>query len=236
MDTSAPRYAVYFAPDPASALWRFGCSVVGRDAADGPGAAAGGLRAALEARWPDWAASTAEPRKYGFHATLMAPFRLRAGLGEADLIAGAARFCAGRGGCAAAGLAVAPLADFVALVPVGDTAELQALAADVVTAFDACRAPLDDAGRARRLASPLTPRQRGYLETYGYPYVHEEFRFHMTLCGPLPPGRTHAVATELAAQFAARVPAGPVRIDRLAVFKQDTPAAPFRIVARSHLA
>jgi Protein of unknown function (DUF1045) len=38
---------------------------------------------------------------------------------------------------------------------------------------------------ARRRPETLTPRQRALLDVWGYPYVMEEFQFHLTLTGPL---------------------------------------------------
>ena len=75
--TSASRYALYLAPPPDSALWRFGCAALGRDAASGEdmhGYAPSGY--ATEA----WRAASAEARRYGFHATLKAPLRLKPGV------------------------------------------------------------------------------------------------------------------------------------------------------------
>ena len=68
--TGFPRYAMYFAAGADSALSRFGAGLLGYDAHTGdevpfPDVA---LRVA-----PDWHDITADPRKYGFHATLKAP-------------------------------------------------------------------------------------------------------------------------------------------------------------------
>ena len=78
------RYAVYLAPPPESALWRFGSDVIGRDAASGqqrPGFAAAGFDAEA------WRDMTSEPRRYGFHATIKAPFRLADDASLSDLSA-----------------------------------------------------------------------------------------------------------------------------------------------------
>ena len=79
----AMRYAIYYAPDPASALWLFGSSVLGYDARTGrnvPLLAPAGISLA------DWEMATTDPRRYGFHATLKAPFRLALGMSEAALL------------------------------------------------------------------------------------------------------------------------------------------------------
>ena len=81
---------------------------------------------------------------------------------------------------------------------------------------------------ARRLRSPLSPQQRELLVRYGYPYVHEEFRFHMTLTGRVP--RPVEVTAALEPEFLARVPQT-MEFDRLAIFKQAAPEERFRILA-----
>jgi putative phosphonate metabolism protein len=229
MSEQGPRYAIYFAPEARSPLWRFGCSVLGTDAEAGQDVA---FPATLENTWPNWPALTSDPRKYGFHATLMAPFRLRDGIGKADLIDEVRSFAAHRRSCEIAGLKVASLGRFVALVPIGDAGALQALAAQIVDQFEGIRAPLSDADRTRRLKSSLTRAQTYYLDKYGYPYVHDEFRFHMTLTGGLPAGTQAAILAQLEALYAATVPPGSVSIDGLSLFRQDNPSAHFRIIAR----
>jgi putative phosphonate metabolism protein len=229
MSENGPRYAIYFAPDAASPLWQFGCSVLGTDAETGGDVP---FAPTLESLWPDWAALTSEPRRYGFHATLKAPFRLRDGIGKTDLIDAVSRFAADQKRVELSGLRMATIGRFVALVPVGDVSRLQALAARVVDTFEHLRAPLSDADRARRLKSPLTRAQTYYLDKYGYPYVHDEFRFHMTLTGGLAKETLPAVQTQLAELFTAAVPEGAVTVGGLAVFRQDHSGARFRIVAR----
>lgn len=224
---SRPRYALYYAPASDSALWRFGSTTLGYDALtaeDLPFAVPPGCDAAL---WPDL---TAEPRRYGFHATLKAPFELAQGRSEEQLHAFARNYAAGLEGVRLAGLSVAALGSFVALTPSEPSEDLQRFAFALVQAFEPFRAPLAEADRARRLKSPLTPAQHAYLEAYGYPYVGDAFRFHMTLTGSLPGDQAGPVKRALEAAYAAAVPAGPIRIDRFALFRQDDRASRFRLL------
>ncbi|WP_150287004.1 DUF1045 domain-containing protein [Rhabdaerophilum calidifontis] len=228
-----PRYALYYAPDPASALWAFGTSVIGYDAATGrdvpfdpPELAA--VNGKINADW--------HPRKYGFHATLKAPIVLAEGFGEADLLDACAAFAAGTAPVLLDGLAVTELDSNFALRPVGDTTALDAFAFAVVKDFDVFRAPLSAEERARRLAAPLSERQRDYLERYGYHYVGEEFWFHMTLTGPIEAPLRPAIGAALRAAHARRVGGGPVAIDNVTLFRQEDRARPFRILARFPLA
>src|SRR5207245_1192733 len=92
------------------------------------------------------------------------------------------------------------ISGFIAVIPAEPVAELQQLAADCARDFDSFRAPLGAEDRARRRPEKLTERQRDYLDRWGYPYVMEEFRFHMTLTG-----RLDAERRGLVAQIASRL-------------------------------
>ena len=128
---------------------------------------------------------TMTPRKYGFHGTLKPPFRLAEGC-TLDRLDIAARNVAAK--CTPAvcnGLALRPLGDFLALTPVGDRTPLQAIAEACVRDFDAFRAAPTPTELARRRQNGLTERQETLLTNWGYPYVLEEFQFHLTLSGKL---------------------------------------------------
>lgn len=224
MTEPAPRYALYYAPAADSVLWRFGSATLGYDAitgADLPFAAPPGCEAL------DWPDLTAEPRRYGFHATLKAPFELATGRNEGALRAFARNYVAGRPPVRLAGLSVNALGRFIALTPSEPSEALQRFAFDIVQAFEPFRAPLSQADLARRLQSPLTPAHRAYLEAYGYPYVGDAFRFHMTLTGSLPDGEVAPVKAALAQAYAQAVPADPMLVDRVAIFKQDRRSSRF---------
>ena len=127
-------------------------------------------------------------------------------------------------------LAPAILGSFVALVPAEPAPALRALADAAVRRFEAFRAPLDPADRDRRLAGGLTERQRDHLLRWGYPYVFEEFFFHMTLSGPLcdPPDRRRL--SDAFARFGADALAEPLTGMVLAVFRQPDRGQPFTII------
>ncbi|MGE0565131.1 MAG: DUF1045 domain-containing protein [Pseudolabrys sp.] len=226
MSSAVPRYAIYFVPPADSVLYRFGSAVLGYDAYSGenvshlPGFEAG-----------HWRDIVREPRIYGFHATLKAPFALVDGADEAGLIAAANAFAKGRESFAAGRLAVRELGSFIALVPEAACPPLDGLAADCVRAFDLFRAPLDGYDRSRRLKSPLTPSQVENLDRWGYPYVFEEFRFHMTLTGALPDGLRKKTFSTLRDNFAAADHAQELRVTQIVVVRQSDRNASFRVVA-----
>jgi putative phosphonate metabolism protein len=224
--TDTPRYALYYAPAPRSELGRFGAHLLGYDAFSHKT-----LRfpVDIEQALPDWGELTQDPRKYGFHATLKAPMALADGKIEAELLAACAEFAATPRPIPVIAPVVSAISDFIAVVPSQPSAELQALAADAVRNFDSFRAPLTGKDRARRNPDRLPPRQREYLERWGYPYVMEEFRFHMTLTGRLPAERREAVLAILRKRFAA-LQLTARAVDRLALFRQDNAAARFRVI------
>ena len=221
------RYALYFTPAPDTALWRFGSGVLGYDSATRE-AAAFPAHALWHEPWFERAQET--PARYGFHATLKAPFALAPGISEDVLLERAASFSAGRVPICLPALEVASLGDFVALRPLAEDAELNRLAAACVRDFDDLRAPLSAEDRARRLASALKPRQHRHLEDWGYPYVFEDFRFHMTLTGALPKS-LQPRALEVLRTLYYRI-SGPVWIDAITVLAQPTRDSRFAVVER----
>jgi Protein of unknown function (DUF1045) len=222
-----PRYAVYFVPAAESALYRFGASVLGYDCYTGSDV---GFPIPLPTDQSAWREVTAEPRRYGFHATMKAPFHLAEGTEEAALIEAFHTFC--RSTAVAAGFAptVAVLEGFVAIVPAAPEPAVDRLAAACVTAFDRFRAPPGGQDRARRLAAGPSERQVGNLDRWGYPYVFDEFRLHLTLTGRLGVDRQASALSFLREGLAVAHGAGPVPIDRMALLRQDRRDSRFTII------
>jgi putative phosphonate metabolism protein len=229
--TDAPRYAIYYAAAPGTALDRFGAHLLGCDAFSGEALPfPDGIVQAI----PDWREITSDPRKYGFHATLKAPMALADGKTEAELLAACESLARSPRAIPVIKPVVNEIGDFIALVPSQRSVELEQLAADAVSAFDGFRAPLTPADHARRNPERLTPRQRDYLDRWGYPYVMEEFRFHMTLTGRLPDERRKTVLAELRRRFS-ELKLAELAIDAIAVFRQPDASSRFRIVQRFEL-
>lgn len=219
------RYALYWAPDPGP-LADFAAAWLGWDVAKGCAVAhpdVPGLPLPL-------AEITATPRIYGFHGTVKPPFRLAAGTDAEGLHAAAAALCTRLAPVTLAGLALHRLGGFVALTPDGDAAPLAALAAEVVAVLDPFRAPPTKAEIARRRPDRLTDRQRAHLAQWGYPYVMEDFQFHLTLSGDLTEPQAKAVATALTPVLAPILPR-PFRVDNLCLFGQGSDGM-FRLLHR----
>lgn len=174
---SFTRFAVYYLP-PEGALAAFGAAWLGWD-----------VTRACETPQPDLPRiehATKTPRKYGFHATLKPPFHMTEGYREADLQAAVAEMAAGCAPARSDGLRLSRLGRFLALTPEGDGADLARVAAACVSELDAFRAPASADEMARRRTARLTDQQDALLLRWGYPYVMDAFRFHMTLTGKVP--------------------------------------------------
>jgi Protein of unknown function (DUF1045) len=219
---NTPRYAVYFAPGPGTPLKEFGDSIfaTGRLPADTVGLTAEG--------WKD------APQRYGFHATLKAPFHLRAGHDETDICQAARIVAALVPGLQIARLTVTLVDDFIALTPAHASSEPGLLAQACVRGFDHLRAPLTEQDRARRLATGLSAQEIAYLDAWGYPYVFDHFQFHMTLTGPLAPKDAEPMQRALAHYYAPFD--GPVDIDAITICRQPSRDARFEIWQRFELA
>jgi putative phosphonate metabolism protein len=221
-----PRYAIYYAPAQGSSLDQFGTEMLGYDAWIG---AALPFPSDVVERLPDWRELSDDPRKYGFHATLKAPMTLADGKSGKMLSAACAEFANAARPIPVIVPVVNSISGFLAVIPGEKSSELQQLAADAVRAFDGFRAPLTAEDRARRNPSRLTPRQVDYLDRWGYPYVMEEYRFHMTLTGRLDEARRDNVLAMLRERFA-RLNLAELAIDRIALFRQDDSKARFTII------
>ena len=219
------RYAVYATPARGTALAEVAAAWLGRDAFNGADFAPPRVAGIADERMRT---ITADPRRYGFHGTLKAPFALAAGTDEADLRAAFADFARARTAVSLR-LAVGRIGGFLAIVPARNAPQLHALADAAVEVFDRFRAPAAAEDLARRRRGGLTPSEHAHLDRWGYPYVFSDFRFHMTLtCRLVEP----ELATVEAAAKAIFEPllANPFVLDTLALFAEPAPGAPFTVI------
>lgn len=212
------RFAVYFLPEPGSALARLGDSWLGDAPPPVPGVTPERLRAL-----------TASARHYGFHATLKPPFALRAGTTADRVLAEVRAFAAAREAFDLR-LRLASLDGFLALVPAEPSPAMQALGDACVAAFEPFRAAADAAEVERRRVG-LSPRQEDHLARFGYPHVFEDFAVHMTLTERLAEPDLATVRAALRTITAEAV-AAPARVGAVAVCVQEDRSAAFRLGAR----
>ncbi|RJR30897.1 MAG: DUF1045 domain-containing protein [Desulfobacteraceae bacterium] len=227
MTHTESRYAIYIAPPPESDLHAFGASWTGRDAYTNKPVEELRLQGFSEAEIKN---ATAFPRHYGFHGTLKAPFRLADGYTKDHLIEGTRSFAGRRAPFFIPPLTLAPIRDFVALQPATICLELNRLAEACVRELDVFRAQPPEEEIERRKAAGLTRRQTEYLKKWGYPYVMEDFQFHITLTGSLEDPQERERFMLALAILVRPFTRHPQPVDALALFHQENLSSPFRII------
>lgn len=205
------RYAIYITPD--GPLGHHGAAWLGWDIAKGCAVAH------PEVAGLDIAKITKRPRKYGLHATIKPPMVLASGTSGEELERAACALARRLPPVQLDGLEVRRMGRFLALTPRGDAQALNDIAAEMVANLDIFRAPVTAQDLARRRQRPLTASQDRNLTTWGYPYVMEDFQFHITLTGPLQDAET--TLPHVAEHFAPVLPA-PYVIDHLTLAGEDS--------------
>lgn len=214
------RFAIYYAPGPSSLLNQLGSQWLGRDAFAGGGCT----------QPTGLAEITAEPRRYGFHATLKPPFGLKEQFSPAALEV-ATEVLAESFQPLHFIPALRQIDGFLAIVPADPAPEIAHMAAACVRTLDGFRRPSSEAELSRRRSAGLSPRQDQNLERWGYPYVFEDFQFHMTLTRRLPPHELQQVMP-MAEDHFTTVLGRPVIIDALSLFVEPRHGAPFEVHRR----
>lgn len=204
------RIAVYYAPAPDDAL------------------------ATAATSWftaPERQAITTDARRYGFHATLKPPFRLRDEIAWETVLAAVRDLARGIPPFPLPRLAVSNPHGFLALRETVPSPELQALADASIAELDHLRAPPSEAEIARRRPERLAAAERRMLERWGYPYCFATWFFHMTLSQRLEAADHARWRPEAEAHFATAF-ASPRTVDAIALFIEPEPGAAFREAAR----
>jgi len=174
---------------------------------------------------------TKSARHYGFHATLKAPFILREDRTVQELKEEAQAFAKERSAFLAPALIISALSRWTAFTLSKTSPDMNQLAADCVQAFEPFREALSEADIKRRRQSGLSPRQDQQMLAFGYPYIFEDFHFHMTLAGPLEPDQQQTLVEKLRPQ-AAMIETTPLKIDAIALYEQPDRETPFQQTER----
>ncbi|GAB0116920.1 DUF1045 domain-containing protein [Acidisoma sp. 7E03] len=223
MSDAAPhRVAVYYAPEADDPLWDAGTRWLGCDPETGE-----------DRLQPDGLAGemTAEAAGYGLHGTLKPPMRLAAGREFSDFLTAVEALARALRAFPMPPLSVQILHGFLAVREKEPSAALQALADVTVATLDDFREPPSEAELARRRRHGLTPAEEAMLQRWGYPYVFQLWRFHLTLSRRLTEAEAGLWQPRAEAFFAAAL-ARPRMCRSLAVFTQPAPGAPFRLARR----
>lgn len=220
------RYALYFAEPATDPLMQLGNAWLGRDTFTGADLAQPEVNGLEPARFSEL---TTDPRRYGFHGTLKAPFSLRDGQSEAALVEACEAFAGEIAPYEIERLGVNRLGRFLALTPEIEEPALQAFAALCVRRFEPFRAPLSEADIERRRKAGLSPKLDAYMTEWGYPYIFDELRFHMTLSNKLEDDGEAALLKDAAEDFFAGVTGKPRTCRHFALYAEPERGAPFHV-------
>ena len=223
---SAARVALYYAPEADDPLAYAAATWLGRDAETNAPMPQPDI--------PGIAEATADPRRYGFHATLRPPFRLAPGATWDDIAEAIEALAARTASFALPRLSVVDVHGFLALRETEPCPELHALADDAVRALDRFRAPPSEAELARRRAGGLTPEQEKMLVRWGYPHVFGTWFFHMTLTRRLDDAERARFLPAAQAHFAQCL-SRTREIASVCLFTQSGPDMPFTEASRVRL-
>lgn len=216
------RYAIYYLPRRDEPLAEFGRRWFGFDTE---------TREPVREAWDIPSGILRTPARYGFHATLKAPFRLRRGRTEDELFQAVEKL-AGEWAPQPLGLLIPrPLGTFMTLQPSLPCPGVDALAFACVRDLDLFRDPLTEEEQDAIFEKGISRRQKANVFTWGYPYVGEDYVFHMTLTSILAPQeleRWQARVIEWGADYLNT----PVTLGDLVVFAQRSPEAPFQVLER----
>jgi putative phosphonate metabolism protein len=220
------RFAIYFAPAATTALWSRAAAWLGRDASTDQKS----LPAPAELDTEVLHHATKSARRYGFHATVKAPMILREGTTRQGLEAALADFAESHRAVSVGAVEIRSLDGFLAIVPRLQPQALTDFVGLCVAHFEPFRAPMAASDRDGRVGKGLTARQIELLDQFGYPYVMEQFRFHMTLTDRLPAPERDIMLEAAQNWFAPAMPDELV-LDRLSLFEEPQAGAPFVRVA-----
>lgn len=228
----AYRYAVYFAPNVEQQWWAQASQWLGRCAVSQQ-MNVQPLVAGVSAK--RFAELTEHPRRYGFHATLRAPFVLTSQYQPADLIDRVNLLCQDLKPFVLPRLQVTLLDQFLALVPERNAAQATRLEEQCVTVLNDYAEPLGPDELSRRRSAGLSAQEDALLLRWGYPYVLERFRFHCSLTGSLASASSQEISalTQAAHQHFDQLP--PCLFDSLAIFVEPTRGADFVLLQQCPL-
>jgi hypothetical protein len=225
------RYAIYYTPQPGTALAAFGRSWFGR-ANDGVTLQAfsdAGLSSTSFAKL-----AVAPGRYTGLHALFRSPFAPREGIGLDAIKTRLINFADRRKALETGPLTLSRSGRSLVLRPVEPTPALDWLATQCVATFEDFAVPPGDAEREEYASPNLSDYQRLLLESFGDPYVLSEYRFSITLTGPLDAAHLERVAQALWPVLE-EICASGVTVDGLSLFGEGGDRSPMRLIGRYRL-
>ena len=182
MEEYYKRYAIYYAPLENSELDVFGKCWLGWDPYKGLETTKSDLSSSPNLQ--KFSRFVFAPKQYGFHGTIKAPFRLKDGYTYNDLENKVCEISKQIHSFHLDELIIKKLGNFIALIPTNNL-KVNELSNKFVKGLDYLRDELSEDELKKRNPEKLTPNQKKMLYKWGYPYVFNEFKFHLTLTSKL---------------------------------------------------
>ena len=129
-------------------------------------------------------------------------------------------------------LEIVCIGKFLALSPIASSVQLENMASDCVRAVDGFRAHRTAKELALYRQAKLTVHQDQMLENCGYPYILEEFRFHITLTGRIVDEPERDLAMAAAAKQCKDFIGKPLVINEVVICRKPSPDQAMRVVRR----
>jgi hypothetical protein len=184
-----------------------------------------------ERRWPIPTGFLRTPKRYGFHATLKAPFRLREGRGEQEFLQAVEALAAEHAPLELGLLVPKELGSFITLQQSLPNRAVDELAFTIVRDLDPFRQPLTEEEQDRIFGKGISRQQKANVFTWGYPYVGDDYIFHMTLTSILAPHEIEPWKAKVL-EWGMEYLSEPVTLRDLCVFAQPSEEEPFRLIER----
>jgi putative phosphonate metabolism protein len=229
---SAERYAVYYVPPQGSALATFGQKWLGVDIETGISVKQLEITSLSPSRLE---AITSTPRLYGFHGTLKPPFSLAKNTSPEGLLDATRILARSLSKIEIPPLELAFIGKFLALSPETASMQLEKLASNCVRALEGFRQRRSERELAEYRQAKLTVHQEQMLDNWGYPYVLEEFRFHMTLTEKIETAAERETLMKTAKEKCRDIIGQPIPITEITVCRQNNAHEPMQVVERVRL-
>lgn len=219
------RYAICFTPSPSEPLTYAAASWLGRDIYTGcEQEPPDNIKMSLQ----EHAFYTAIPRRFGFHAKLMAPFQLTSEMSEAALLRELMCFASAIHPITLPKFEVGRLGSHFGLYLSEHCEVIQNLAAEIVHTFSRFADRSEQIRARTSLMDELSATQLTNLMRWGDPFAMEEFRFQMALTGPINQAQTEQVDCAIRTVFEP-ILRDELTVANIALLAEDGNGGPFRV-------
>ncbi len=225
------RYAIYYVPPESDHLTKFAASWFGWDVYQG-------IRvnySELSNLNYDIKEITKKPCKYGLHGTLKAPFSLAKDRTIDELRLSLSRLSSSIKKFEIPFISLRKISGFIAIVPTTQNKKLNFLAKKCLQELDCFREVESLEILNKRRSVELSSSMKQNLLKWGYPYVLNDFQFHLTMTSKLAPKVSENVFSVLSSELSS-VLNSPLVISKICLFGESKIHGKFKVIEEFSLA